>query len=85
MVFGPAMPLVDLSAYGAPGCSLGPTPNQLAFLLTDSVGQASLPLTLPNDPSLLGQQHSAQFVIFDGAANASGLVTSDTIDMLFGG
>lgn len=81
---GYALPL-GLGAWGAPGCVVLAAPEEVAFVVTDSVGQARVELPLPGDTGLLGVVRRAQFFVFDPAANAAGVVASDAVELLLGG
>ena len=66
----------DLTGLGAPGCSVLVDLRAGAALTTDAAGAAALPVSVPNQRSLLGMQFAAQWVVTDPAANALGLITS---------
>lgn len=66
----------DLTAVGAPGCNVWIDLLAGVPVTTDGAGAASIPLSIPNQQSLLGLQFAAQWIVIDPAANAAGLVTS---------
>lgn len=67
----------DMGIFGAPGCSILVDLLAVFSATTDARGSARQPLTVPNQPALLGVQFYAQWFAQDLAANALGLVTSD--------
>ncbi|MCR9245218.1 MAG: S8/S53 family peptidase [bacterium] len=80
-----SLPLpLDLLPWGAPDCTLVAHPEEIGFVITDATGQATVELTLPADPQLVGTSRDVQFLIFDPSANAGGLVTSPGLRLLFG-
>lgn len=61
-----AVPLpFDLASVGAPGCLLHVDPVATATLVTDPTGGASLPLPLPNNPSLSNVGVAFQWIYVD--------------------
>jgi len=69
-----------LDYLGAPGCHLFVAPTFSQFLFTDLAGNGSVTRGLPNDPAFLGLHIYDQFAVFDTAANALGLVVSQSGD-----
>jgi hypothetical protein len=61
-----------LSLFGAPQCWINVSLDLLLPLTTDSFGQASVPLLLPNDPGLIGARFHNQALVLDQAANPFG-------------
>ena len=71
------MPLpIDLTPNGSPGCMLRVSNESLIPTVTDGQGNATVSLVIPNDPALVGEIAYNQFLVFDDAANAAGLVTT---------
>jgi hypothetical protein len=67
---------LDLGSSGAPGCSLLVAPNQVLATPTDTAGNASIGLSVPNDQSLTGTAFFTQYAVSDQGANALGFVMS---------
>ncbi len=76
-----ALPL-DLGIIGAPGCSLDVGILLEFNFFTNGLGELHLPLTLPVDPANHGLTLYVQFALFDPAANAVGLTTSNLMTMI---
>ena len=74
----------DLGALGAPGCILAAAPDLAVTVLSDGTGHYELPITWPNDTAMIGLLQTGQWLVFDLAANALGLVSTDAVEMLFG-
>lgn len=74
----------ELSAFGMPGCRVffGIGATQLTF--ADGVGQASVPLTIPNNAALFGVLFYGQWAVLDFTANAAGITASDYVRVLVG-
>lgn len=79
---GIPLPL-DLGPFGAPGCSLLASMDAVVGVATPS-GVASVPITLPNDPSLVGVTLFQQMAHVTGV-NALGVLTSNGIAVQIGG
>jgi hypothetical protein len=73
--FGVPLPL-DLAPFGAPGCRLLTSSDVLIVATAGAQGDASVPVPIPNDPSLAGVSLYVQWAQ-PGAANALGLAFSD--------
>ena len=73
---GNRLPL-DMTAMGAPNCSLLVSPDILVFLKTDSSGGASLVLPVPSDSKLAGVSFHCQWGISDSSANQFGMIFSN--------
>jgi hypothetical protein len=64
----------DLTPVGASGCRLlASIDMQLPVVLTDASGEATIALSVPNDPALVDQALYFQTITFDSRANALGL------------
>ncbi len=62
----------------APGCSLLVSLDAIfGVVATDASGNGSIPIALPNNPSLVGIQFYNQFMVVDAAANTLGLAFSN--------
>jgi hypothetical protein len=74
-----ALPLpFDMTVIGAPGCFLRASLDGLIVgVATDAQGSAKFTLPIPNLAGLLGVQFYNQYTVFDGPANAIGLVTTN--------
>ncbi|MBL8723935.1 MAG: hypothetical protein JNK49_07810 [Planctomycetes bacterium] len=68
----------DLTAYGAPGCSILVAPDAVSLLPTDANGQATFTLTVPTSPSLAGIEFFAQTASASSAVPL-GLATSESL------
>jgi hypothetical protein len=73
---GNRLPL-DMTAMGAPNCSLLVSPNIFVFLQSDSSGRASVTLPVPNDSRLAGASFHCQWAISDRWANQLGMIMSN--------
>jgi hypothetical protein len=71
----------DLAAIGATGNHAYVSGAGSLFLPASPHGVAQHHIDVPNSTSLLSASASVQFALFDPAANALGLVTSDAIDI----
>jgi arylsulfatase B len=79
---GLALP-VDLTVVGASGCWLSIDPV-VTMLLSASGSTASLPIVLPNEPTLVGQQLYAQaFPLLIGCV-ATGLISTNAMEAVLG-
>ena len=73
------MPLPSVG-IAAPGCfALIPTILLNFVVFPNANGVASQPLAIPVDPALRNIPLHVQNLVFDGAANAAGLVTSNAL------
>ena len=75
---------LDLGIIGATGCNVY---NDVAATLsgvTTATGSISLPVPIPNNPLLANTTLNTQYVFLDGAANAAGLITTNTRTSKFG-
>ena len=79
---GGALPL-DLTLLGMPGCALL-TSSEDTTSLQNQAGQAALPVSIPNDPTLLGNFLYMQGAVFDRFANSQGLVMSNGLELRIG-
>ncbi|MBK8097287.1 MAG: S8/S53 family peptidase [Planctomycetes bacterium] len=81
---GVPLPLA-LAPFGAPGCALAVAGEAALAVPLDGTGQASVGFAIPATPTLVGAVLFHQFVVFDAAANAAGLVVSDASRAVVGG
>jgi hypothetical protein len=75
-LFGLSDPDLDLAPFGAPGCRLRASLEIVLLLGTSATGSASVPITLPNDMSLLGRSFHNQYQIVDRMANQLGFAST---------
>lgn len=80
---GMALPL-DLDLVGMTGCQLL-VGAEAVLPMTNGGHQASLGLTLPNSPVLLGRSVYAQAAVHDPAANAIGFSLTAGLQLVLGG
>jgi hypothetical protein len=76
-------PGIDLGAIGMPGCLQHAGLDSLNVLFP-SAGQATYPFAIPNNPTLMGFQLTAQSAAFVSGANAAGLITSNGVALTLG-
>ena len=62
----------NLGGVGAPQCNLLVSADFLAVAATSAVGGATIPVSIPNDASLLSGKFYQQFTVVDAGANALG-------------
>ncbi len=74
---GVNLPL-GLAPYGMPGCSLRVAPDVI-YAVSGSAGTATLTMPVPMNNALLGVAVYQQGFAFDPAANAAGLVASNSV------
>jgi len=79
--FGP-LPL-DLTFFGAPGCS-GRVSDDVATFFGLGGGSIAFNVAIPNDPFFVGLQLYTQGLVFENV-NALGIVFSDAATMVIGG
>lgn len=79
--FGP-LPLA-LAGFGAPNCTARVSPDASTFLVC-SAGAASLQVTTPNLPGLLGVTYHTQALVLDPALNALGASMSAAATAIVG-
>jgi hypothetical protein len=73
----------DVSAFGAPGCSLRVSPD--ANLVLIGAGNSAIwPFGVPATSAIIGLQLYNQALVLDPAFNAAGAVGSDAHAMLIG-
>jgi sugar lactone lactonase YvrE len=75
---------LDLTGAGMPGCTLYVLPVVLTLPFATSSTTASIPFTVPNDPSLIGGRMDVQAMVVRPGANAAGVVTSNVATLIFG-
>lgn len=66
----------EMTPLGAPGCRIYANSIHTFQLTTRGTGTASCPLTVPNNPVLIGVKFFNQFLVMDAAANPLGMVTT---------
>lgn len=76
-------PAVDLTIYGLPGCAAHLQPFVLVPM-SGAANQASVSVSVPSTPSLVGAQLYVQALSFDPLLNAYGYATSDAAVLLVG-
>jgi hypothetical protein len=74
----------DLGLLGAPTCSVLVDLAALVATQLDPSGAASYPLTVPNQPALLGGAVFAQWFLVDPQVNTLGFVTSQGVRLTVG-
>ena len=82
-VIGFASTNVDLTAFGAPGCTLEVDYVDLVFALADSNGRASWLVPLPETVSVLGAALESQAAVLDGS-NGLGITLSNRVSAVVG-
>jgi len=73
---GGALPL-SLGALGAPGCELLVSGDVTQMVMTDAGGAAVVPISVPNNPTLLDVAFFEQYAVLDQAANSFGFAFSN--------
>ena len=68
---------LPIALPGAPACLLQVSADELSLTVTSPAGVAQQPVTVPNQPTLLGLQVYHQWFVRDQAANARGWIASD--------
>ncbi|MEZ5988024.1 MAG: hypothetical protein R3F30_02640 [Planctomycetota bacterium] len=76
-VWGPIKLPLDLTPAGASGCNLLVSFDNLLIAPTDTSGNASVGLPVPNDAKLMGINFFNQFFVVDPKANGLGLAFSN--------
>jgi spore coat protein CotH len=85
MVAGASATSLDLAAVGMPGCTMLVQPTVDVMARTSAQGLLTLPITLPNDPQLLGVQLFSQFAVVDpGASTPLPVIVSNGIETRIG-
>jgi len=74
---------IDLTVFGAPGCTLEVDYVDLAFALADATGRASWTIPLPETASVLGATIESQAAVLDGS-NGLGITLSNRVSCLVG-
>jgi len=80
-MFGIVPASLDLTAFGAPGCTLGLEWIDLLVFFADAAGTTPIVLVLTEDPTLLGVPLETQLGVLD-AAVPLGLTFSNTVSAL---
>lgn len=75
---GLPLPL-DLTPFGAPGCSLLTGPALTVVTVVDAAGKAQINLPIPASPELLGAQFYVQWLVPAPGVNPLGLLLSDGV------
>ncbi len=83
LAFAPFTPL-DMTPFGAPGCTLLVYPELAIGAQGSTSGSANFSFTIPNDPALLHAIVYGQGLIFDLFANNLGFVTSNGASVTLG-
>ncbi len=83
--YGPLKLPFDLSALGAPGCSIGCSLDWVQSGVTNAIGKISFPLAYPADRRLAGFVFFTQILILDRRANALGIASSPLLKLRLGG
>ena len=68
---------LDLSPFGASGCSLQVSPDFSTAATTDSAGRATKSFPVPNDVDLVCGDFSNQWIVLDILANSLGVAVSN--------
>jgi hypothetical protein len=76
---------VPLAGIGAPGCWLYTDPALTLVAVTNALGSASMPWTVPPVPAAVGLTLTTQGAVLDPAANALGLRTTRGVNITLGG
>ena len=74
----------DMTALGAPGCTLHVDPFAYVPFAIDVDGMCRLDVFVPSVPSLAGLPLEAQWLVGDSQANPGGAVTSTSVSMRLG-
>ena len=80
---GQRLPL-DLAPFGARGCFLHTSIEASASLTTDRFGRITLPISIPNQPALIGGELFHQAIAADPLANVLGIATTNGIAVRIG-
>lgn len=80
LLFGPPQ-VLDLAAFGAPGCTGYVDPGYLMAGTTNLGGYLRQEFALPAAPVLQGIALSAQWLALDAAANSLGMVLTNVADL----
>ncbi|HEX6811297.1 MAG TPA: kelch repeat-containing protein [Planctomycetota bacterium] len=84
-VFGPVTLPLALAPIGMPGCSLYASIDASVLTTATPAGQATIVLSVPNQPGLLGFEVHCQGAFFDPLANPFGIATSGALTLRLGG
>jgi hypothetical protein len=79
------IPLPLVLGASAPGCSILVSFDATFGVAVNPRGDAVIPMTLANDPSLIGGHLFTQYLCVDPGANPAGITLSNGVDMRFGG
>lgn len=82
-VIGFAAANVDLTPFGAPGCTLSVDYVDLVFALADIQGRATWVVPLPETVSVLGATLESQAAVLDGS-NGLGITLSNRVSAVVG-
>lgn len=75
----------EATPLGAPGCWLYCDHVVMLPGRADSNGTQSIPVAVPDDPSLIGGRIFSQFFAVDPTGNAAGLTSSNAVETRLGG
>jgi len=74
----------NLRSVGMPGCVLHVAIDLQVLALADGQGRASMQMTIPNEPAILGFRLFSQSLVMEPAANRLGLLMSDAARIVVG-
>lgn len=80
---GTPLPL-DLGPFGMTACRLYVSLDLMIYTSTGPAGWCAVPVAVPSDASLAGQQVYTQFGVWDPAANPGGLTTTNGLVLVIG-
>ena len=70
-------PPIDMTAFGAPGCTLYVAPRFLLSTTSNTSGNATFSISVPDEPAIYDREIFGQALVFDLFANSLGFVTSN--------
>jgi hypothetical protein len=84
MMIGPAVPGIDLTSAGMPGCFLYVNPMLVSLPFATAGSSANVILALPNAPELVGTQVPVQAATISPGATPLGAITSNLATLVLG-